>query len=110
MHSRALLLREVLSSGESLSQDPFALRIVGDRRHGGTGVDQVRVGLGRHVLGEAADDTQRVLERVPARQLEDDRRVGSQRLILDRLRAPLYATRRASLSSCESLRSEGSML
>jgi hypothetical protein len=80
-------------SRQGLTQHLSALRVVGDGGDGRAGVDQVGAGLCRDVLGEAAYDPERVLERLPARHLEDDGYLGAQRLLLEEIRAAVDAPR-----------------
>src|SRR3954451_140210 len=51
-----------------------------------------------HVLREAADDAERILQGVPAGDLEHDRHVRGQAHVLGHLGVPLYAGRRAVLA------------
>ena len=67
--------------------DLRALGVVGDRRDVGAGVDQVRVGVRSDVVDEPFDHADRVLERVPARDLQDVALAGLQRPRLEHRRA-----------------------
>ncbi len=50
-----------------------ALRVIGDGLDRGSRVDEVNVGARGDVTHEAVDDAERVLKRVPARDLEHER-------------------------------------
>ena len=63
-----------------LGEDLGALGIVGDRGDVRTREHEVRVLVGAHVLDEAGEHAERVLEAVPARDLDDQRRVEPQRV------------------------------
>jgi len=54
----------------------------------------VRAEARRHLLGEAANHADGVLQRIPARDLDDGARVRRQRPVLDDLRAALDAPAR----------------
>jgi hypothetical protein len=86
------LLWQALPRGDRAAQDLLALGVVGDSFHCWAGVEEVRArGVG-DVLGEALDHAQRILEGVPARDLEDERVVPAERLVLHQLDLALHAT------------------
>jgi hypothetical protein len=71
------LVGQRLAQGDRVAPHALALRVVGDRLHRRTGVHEVGAGVRGHVLGEAANHPERVLEGVPARDLEDHGHIGT---------------------------------
>jgi hypothetical protein len=66
--------------------DLGALRVIGHVR---AGVDQVRVGVRRHVPDKALDHPDRILQRIPARDLQNEPLSRRERTRLEHLGAPL---------------------
>jgi hypothetical protein len=83
------LLPRVFDAVENLER----LGIVGDRRRRRARQHQVRLGEAL-LTGEAFDHAERVLERVPTRDLHDERRAGRDRRVLYHRGGPLDATGR----------------
>ena len=68
-----------------LFEDLGSFRIVGHGAHRRARIHEVRVSPGRDVLDEALDDAERILQPVPARDLEHHRILGPQRAFFQQL-------------------------
>ena len=93
MNALADRRRQLGAHSAHLGQHLGALRVVGDRSDAGPGEQQMR-GVVVGVLGKALQDAGRVLERVPARDLDDQRGIAGDRGVLIDLGGPVDPTRR----------------
>ena len=66
-------------------KDAGTLRVVGDRLGRRPGEHEMRVDVRRDVIDEAGDHAERILEPIPAGDLNHDSVIGAERLDLDHL-------------------------
>ena len=81
-----------------LVQDLRSFRIVGHGANRRPGIHEVSVSPGRDVLDEALDDAERILQPVPARNLQHHRILRPQRSFFQQLRRAAHGSRRAVLA------------
>ena len=92
VHAAAHVGLERQPCGADLLEHHGALGVVGDAGRGRPGEDEARVrDVRRDVLGEALHHADRVLQRIPARDLHDQPVVEREALVLVHLRPPLDA-------------------